>query len=45
LGTSVGGMTPDRVNRLENVRKVVDFVLVDQGWAWPKYKSIGQASI
>jgi hypothetical protein len=33
-------MTPGMVKRTK-----VDFVLVDQGWAWPEYMSIGQAGI
>jgi hypothetical protein len=40
-GTSVGGMTPGRVKRLERWKVMVDFMPVDQGWAWPDYKSIG----
>jgi hypothetical protein len=27
------------------MRKVVDFVMVDQGWARPAYRCIGQAGI
>jgi hypothetical protein len=44
-GTSVGGMTPGRVKRLERHKAMVDFMQVDQGRAWPEYKSIGQANI